>query len=72
MRRIIKNKRGFTLVELLLVIAIIVILAGVTALSISDYINRAKNADASVSQAVSASIRDNISSRENKLKGYGF
>lgn len=72
MHRINKNKRGFTLVELLLVIVIIVILASVVSLSVSDYIRRAKAANSSVSNAVQASVRDNISSRENKLKNYGF
>ena len=49
MKRINKNKKGFTLIEMVLVIAIIVILAAVLALSITGYLNRAKNAASSVS-----------------------
>lgn len=50
MKRINKNKKGFTLVEMMLVIAIIVILAGVLALSIGNYIARAQAAASSVSE----------------------
>ena len=49
MKKIQKTKKGFTLVEMVLVIAIIVILAAVLALSIGTYIGRAKNAASSVS-----------------------
>ena len=48
MKRINKNKKGFTLVEMVLVIAIIVILAGVLVMGIGTYIQRAKNAASSV------------------------
>ena len=50
MKRIIKSKQGFTLVEMMLVIAIIVILASVLALSIGSYIARAQAAASSVSE----------------------
>ena len=49
MKKIQKSKKGFTLVEMVLVIAIIVILAAVLALSIGTYLGRAKNAASSVS-----------------------
>ena len=49
MKKIQKTKKGFTLVEMVLVIAIIVILAAVLALSIGTYLGRAKNAASSVS-----------------------
>lgn len=49
MKKINKSKRGFTLIEMVLVIAIIVILAAVLALNISGYIQRAQNAASSVS-----------------------
>lgn len=42
------TKKGFTLVEMVLVIAIIVILASVMIMGVSDYIQRARNAAASV------------------------
>jgi type IV pilus assembly protein PilA len=71
MRRLIKSRRGFTLVEIVLVIAIIIILASVTALSVADILNRQKAASTSVQNAVS-SAKENISVRENKLSAYGF
>ena len=43
-----KSKSGFTLIEMVLVIAIIVILAAVLVMSIGSYINRAKNAASSI------------------------
>lgn len=48
MKKVSKNKRGFTLIEMVLVIAIIVILAAVLVMNIGDYIGRAKNAASSV------------------------
>lgn len=44
MKKISKSKKGFTLVEMVLVIAIICILAAVLILSVTDYISRAKKA----------------------------
>ncbi len=41
MRKIQKNKKGFTLIEMVLVIAIIVILASVLFVGISGYLNKA-------------------------------
>lgn len=49
MKRITKTKRGFTLIEMVLVIAIIVILAAVIVFNIGGYLQRAKNAALSVS-----------------------
>ena len=49
MKKIQKSKKGFTLIEMVLVIAIIVILAAVLILGISGYLERANNAAASVS-----------------------
>ena len=49
MKKIQKSKKGFTLIEMVLVIAIIVILAAVLILGIGGYIQRANNASASVS-----------------------
>jgi len=71
MRRLIKTKRGFTLVEIVLVIAIIIILAGVTALSVSDILGRQKQASSSVQEAVS-DAKKNILSKEKNLSAYGF
>ena len=71
MRRLNKSKKGFTLVELVLVITIIVILAGVTALSVGDILAKAKAANTSVSENASTA-RHNISLSESKLASYGF
>lgn len=49
MKKVSKNRKGFTLVEMVLVIAIIVILASVLVLSIGTFIERAKKAASSVS-----------------------
>ncbi|MBR4429746.1 MAG: type II secretion system protein [Clostridiales bacterium] len=48
MRKIGKRRAGFTLVEMVLVIAIIVILAGVLVIGIGTYLNKAKRAADSV------------------------
>lgn len=48
MKKIQKTKKGFTLIEMVLVIAIIVILAAVLVMNIGAYLNRAKNAASSV------------------------
>ncbi|MBR3533669.1 MAG: type II secretion system protein [Clostridiales bacterium] len=64
MKIVHKTKRGFTLVEMVLVIAIIVILAAVLLIGVAGYLNRARNAAASLSlhnQEV-REITDNINS----------
>lgn len=48
MRRFNKSRKGFTLVEMVLVIAIIVILAAVLLLGIGTYLNAANAAAESV------------------------
>lgn len=50
MKKIQKSKKGFTLVEMVLVIAIIVILAAVLALGISSYLQKAEKTASSVSE----------------------
>ncbi|MCR5592284.1 MAG: type II secretion system GspH family protein [Saccharofermentans sp.] len=49
MKKIQKTKKGFTLIEMVLVIAIIVILAAVLLMNIAGYINRSRNAASSIS-----------------------
>jgi type IV pilus assembly protein PilA len=48
MKKIQKTKKGFTLIEMVLVIAIIVILAAVLVMNVGSYLNKAKNAASSV------------------------
>ena len=50
MKKIQKSKKGFTLIEMILVIAIIVILAAVLALGISSYLQKAERTASSVSE----------------------
>ena len=54
MKKIQKTKKGFTLIEMVLVIAIIVILAAVLIMGVGGYLQKAKNASASVSAHNSA------------------
>ena len=74
MRRInknCKNLRGFTLVEMLLVIGIIIILAGAVALGVSDTLDPARRAQNDISaKAVAAS--QSIAGSELHLKNLGF
>ena len=50
MKKIQKNKKGFTLIEMVLVIAIIVILAAVLIISIGTYLEKAHAAADLVSE----------------------
>ncbi|MBO4495763.1 MAG: type II secretion system protein [Clostridiales bacterium] len=50
MKKIQKNRKGFTLVEMVLVIAIIVILAAVVFFTVADYLNAAKGATSKLSE----------------------
>jgi type IV pilus assembly protein PilA len=71
MKRISKSKKGFSLTEVVLVVAIIVILASAFAIGIADYINTTEQASVKVNQSVSE-ISDNISTKESQLTAWGF
>ena len=71
MHKVMKCRKGFTLVEIVLVIAIIIILASVTALSVSDIYRNSQRGQSSVSDAVT-SAKSEISSKEAALSAYGF
>ena len=47
--KITKSRKGFTLIEMILVIAIIVILAAVLLFGTMSYLNKSRNAAASLS-----------------------
>ena len=54
MKKIQKTKKGFTLVEMVVVIAIIVILAAVLIIGVTKYLNAANSASISIEQHNSA------------------
>ena len=78
------NARGFTLVEIILVVAVIIILATALMTGVGDWINKANaaNADApaisssvTVNEAViqqSAEVEQQINDSENMLADYNF
>ena len=49
MKKIYKNKKGFTLVEMIIVIAIIILFSFVFYMSVSSYLNKAKTATTAIS-----------------------
>ena len=66
MKKIMKSKKGFTLVEMVIVIAIIVILASVIIFAVARYLNAADAAADSVKENVS-NIESAIDHAENRL-----
>ena len=71
MKRISKSKKGFSLTEVILVVAIIVILASAFAIGIADYINTSEAASDAIDQSVE-DLSNNISTKEAELEGWGF
>lgn len=71
MRKLHKNKKGFTLVEMVLVVAIIVILAGVLTLNVTAIVQNAKAASAAAT-ASNDQYKAAVSESEVRLAGYGF
>ncbi len=72
MHRINKStRRGFTLIEVIMVVAIIIVLASVLFIAVGDILHRANNAndDVSVSRSELVSARN---SRERNLAAYHF
>ena len=71
MKRIVKSRKGFALVEMVLVIAIIVILAAVLTMSISTYISNAR-ARSNEADASRRSVLVNIAASEAHMGTLGF
>ena len=73
MRRTYKrsNSKGFTLLEMVLVVAIIVILASSLIFAVSRYINAANKANQDVIDA-SSQIVQGLDDSEAQLAHYGF
>jgi len=71
MKRIRKSKIGFTLLEMVIVVAIIVILAGVITISIGTFISNSKAKSISADEARSSAVV-NIQSSEARMSELGF
>lgn len=71
MKKYYKSKAGFSLIEMVIVIAIIVILAGVIAINIGTYVRRARNKSASGDE-LRESVIVNISASEDQMNALGF
>ncbi len=71
MRRLKKQKTGFTLIEIVLVIAIIVILASVLIISVTSYINQA-NAVSDNVQSKSATFASNNNAINSNFVDLGY
>ena len=71
MKKIAKNKKGFTFTEIVLVVAIIVILASAMLLGVQEYLDTAHAAEGDVNASV-VSLKSNITDQENDLKSKGF
>lgn len=74
MRRIHKTQRskgGFSLLEVLIVVAIIVILAGVVGVGVAGLIRTANKADSAVKDS-SESLNASINSGESSLSMFSF
>ena len=71
MSRIYKTKRGFTLVEMVIVIAIVVILAEVVGISIHGYITKGKDSSSSISSERVQFQADNAK-KNSAFVSFGF
>ena len=71
MNRVYKTKRGFTLVEVVLVIAIIVLLAAVVGLSISGLISKSNEGSASIHEQ-RVTLQANNADKDLNFSKVGF
>ena len=71
MLRISKNKKGFTLLEMIIVVAIVVILASVLMLNVGPILNPVSRQNSSISQS-REDMRGQFQAYENSLSNYNF
>jgi len=71
MKRLKKQKTGFTLIEIVLVVAIIVILASVLIISVTTYINQANSVSDNV-QSKSATFESNNNAINSNFVDLGY
>ncbi len=71
MNRIYKSKRGFTLVEMMIVIAIIVMLAAVVGISLKGYLSKGNKASASI-QSKRENFQSNNAAKNASFVAMGF
>ena len=72
MHRINKiNKRGFTLIEMMMVVALIIVLASVLFIAVGDIYNRAKSANDTV-EASRTELVNGRNASERSLAAYHF
>lgn len=65
------SKCGFTLTEMMIVVAIIIIIAAVVGVGVADLIKAANDSNDAVAGS-SDSLKKAINSSETKLEGYNF
>ena len=71
MRKFSKNKKAFTLVEMVIVLAILCMLAAALTLTVSEYINKAKTADSKITEKV-GQMSNSVSAEEAEFVTLGF
>ena len=71
MRKVYKTRHGFTLLEIVIVIAIIVMLAAVVGLSVSGFMSKSNEGSASVHKQ-KESLQANNALKESKFVACGF
>ncbi|MBR5974901.1 MAG: type II secretion system protein [Clostridiales bacterium] len=71
MNRVYKTRRGFTLVEMVLVIAIIVLLAAVVGLSVSGLISKSNEGSASIHEQ-GETLKANNAEKDSKFVAAGY
>lgn len=71
MKLLSKNKKGFTLIEMVLVVTILVILAAGVLTNVGEIYQRSQNKSASIDEAKKTVVAK-FSSYESDLRRFGF